>query len=69
MDSSSFRTYAVPHINVFSPAAAWYLPFYLYFFFALCQRKKEIQKKLKYRCERSHLGYRVTRVIQKEGEI
>jgi hypothetical protein len=25
------------------------LPFYLYFVFALCERKNEIQKKMKYR--------------------
>jgi len=27
--------------------------------------KNETQKKMKYRCERSHLGYRVTRVNEK----
>ena len=53
----------MPHTNAFSPAAAWYLPFYLCFVFALCERKNETQKKMKYRCERSHLSYRVTRVI------
>jgi hypothetical protein len=30
------------------------------FLFALAERKKETQKKMKYRCERSHLGYRVS---------
>jgi hypothetical protein len=37
------------------PAAAWYFLFYLYFFFALYERKKEIQMEIKYRRERSHL--------------
>jgi hypothetical protein len=41
------RTYAVPHTNAFLPAAAWYLPFYLCFLFALCERKKETQKNAK----------------------
>ena len=50
------RTYVVLHTNAFLPAAAWYLPLYLYFVFALGERKNEIQKKIKYRCERSHLG-------------
>jgi hypothetical protein len=32
-------------------------------FFALCERKKRnTKKKMKYRCERSHLGYRVSPV-------
>jgi hypothetical protein len=52
------------------PAAAWYLPFYLYFVFALCEGKNEIQKKMKYRCERSHLGYGGTPVIiQQEAAL
>jgi hypothetical protein len=38
-------SYAVPHTNTFSPAAAWYLPFYLCFVFALAERKNETQKK------------------------
>jgi hypothetical protein len=53
--SSSFsddRTYAVPQANAFLPAAAWYLLFYLYFVFALAERKNEIQKKMKYRKSR-----------------
>src|SRR5215213_4110873 len=40
------RTYAVPYTNAFSPAAAWYVPLYLYFGFALYERKTEIQKKM-----------------------
>jgi hypothetical protein len=59
---SDHRTYAVPQANAFLPAAARYLPFYLYFVFALYEGKNEIQKKMKYRCERSHLGYRVSPV-------
>ncbi len=62
LERSIARTYAVPHANAFLPAAAWYLPFYLCFVFALAERKNETQKKMKYRCERSHLGYCVTRV-------
>src|SRR5688572_13017259 len=30
------RSYAVPQANAFLPAAAWYLPFYLYF--VLCSQ-------------------------------
>jgi hypothetical protein len=45
----------VPHINAVSPAAAWYL----YFDFVLVDRKTEIQKKIKYRCERPLLSYGV----------
>jgi hypothetical protein len=40
----SIPSYAVSHTNAFSPAAAWYLPFYLCFVFALCERKNETQK-------------------------
>jgi len=36
---------------------------YLCFIFALCERKNETQKKMKHRCERSHLGYRASPVI------
>jgi hypothetical protein len=43
------RSYAVPFINAFSPAAAWYFPLYLCFDFALSERKIETQKKIKYR--------------------
>jgi ERCC4-type nuclease len=58
------RTYAVSHTNAFSPAlrpfgklrasssrelAAWYVPLYLYFGFALYERKTEMQKKMKCR--------------------
>src|SRR6266498_2071699 len=31
--------------------------------------KNETQKKMKYRCERSHLGYRVSRVIYRIGVV
>ena len=41
----SYRTYAVPHTNAFKPAEARYFSLYLYFVFALCKRKNEIQKK------------------------
>lgn len=41
------RTYAVARISAFSPAAAWYFLLYLYFVFALVERKNEIQKKKK----------------------
>jgi hypothetical protein len=41
----------------------------MYFVFALCEGKNEIQKK-KYRCERSQLAHRVTRVIiQQEAAL
>jgi hypothetical protein len=43
------RTYAVPRVNAFSPAAAWCFPLYLCFFFALYDRKNETQKKIKHR--------------------
>src|SRR3954471_15628780 len=59
------RTYTVPHANAFLPAAAWYLPFYLCFVFALAERKNETQRKMKYRCERSNLGYCVSPVINR----
>src|SRR6266496_5634000 len=39
-------------------------PLYLWFVFALAERKNEPQKKMKYRCERSYL---VHRVIPKKG--
>src|SRR5205823_3964969 len=42
--SLNSTSYAVPHTNAFSPAAAWYLPFYLCFVFALAERKNETQK-------------------------
>ena len=55
---------ALPHTNAFSPAAAWYLRFYLYAQgapgFALAARKTKHKRKVQYRCERSHLRYRVT---------
>src|SRR3954466_4805125 len=56
-------TYAVARVSPFSPAAAWYFPFYLYFVFALYERKNEIQKKMKYHCARSHLGHRVSPIM------
>jgi hypothetical protein len=34
----------VLRLNAFSPAAAWYFPFYLFFVFSLCERKNEKQK-------------------------
>jgi hypothetical protein len=42
-------SYAVPHTNAFSPAAAWYVPFYLYAqrapgFLRSASAKNEIQK-------------------------
>jgi hypothetical protein len=42
-------TYAVARVSAFSPAAAWYFLFYLYFVFARYERRNEIQKKKKYR--------------------
>src|SRR5262249_49193157 len=41
----SLRQHGTYHIN-------------LYFIFSLAERKNEIQKKIKYCCERSHLAYR-----------
>jgi hypothetical protein len=43
----NYTTYAVALSNTHLPAAAWYFLFYLYFVFALCERKDEIQKKEK----------------------
>src|ERR1043166_7640768 len=57
--------YAVLAHKHLSPAAARYLLFYLYFVFSLAERKNEIQKKIKYRCESSHLDYRL-RPVHKE---
>jgi hypothetical protein len=62
-DVSCYTSYAVPHTNAFSPAAAWYVPFDLCFVFALASAKTKHKRKVQYRCERSHLGYRVTRVM------
>jgi hypothetical protein len=45
-----FAGCVVPHANAFSPAAAWFLAFYLFFVFSLAERKSENKKK-KYRCE------------------
>jgi hypothetical protein len=36
--------YAVLHTNAFLPAAAWYLPFYLYFVFALRAQKRNTKE-------------------------
>jgi hypothetical protein len=58
-----YRTYAVPHANRFLPAAAWYLRFYLYFVFALCEHKNEIQKKIKYRSAEGWIADCVSPVI------
>jgi hypothetical protein len=55
----------VPHANRFLPAAAWYLRFYLYFVFALCERKNEIQKKIKYRSAEGWIADCVSPVTQK----
>jgi hypothetical protein len=33
----------MPRGNALEPAAAWYFPFYMYFVFALYERKNEIQ--------------------------
>jgi len=41
---ASSTTYAVALSNTTLPAAAWYSLFYLYFVFALAERKNEIQK-------------------------
>jgi hypothetical protein len=43
-DRISHSSYAVPHTNAFSPAAAWYVPLYLCFVFALAACKNETQK-------------------------
>src|SRR5580765_5477703 len=40
-DVSCYTSYAVPHTNAVSPAAAWYFPFYQCFVFALAERKNE----------------------------
>ena len=48
--------------NAALPAAAWYVPWYLWFVFALAERKNEPQKKIKYHCERAHTRHRVSRV-------
>jgi hypothetical protein len=37
----------MPHINAFSPAAAWNIPFYLFVVFALAERKNDKQKEEK----------------------
>jgi hypothetical protein len=57
------RTYAVPRLNAFEPAAAWYFLFYLCFLFALVERKKETQKKIKYRSAEGEIADCVSRVI------
>jgi hypothetical protein len=45
------RTSAIAPSNAALPAAAWYLPFNLFFVFSLAERKSEKQKEEKYRCE------------------
>jgi hypothetical protein len=58
-------TYAVPHSNAFKPAAAWHSLSYLYFVFALYERKNEIQKKIKYRSAEGWIADCVTRLDEK----
>jgi hypothetical protein len=59
----------VPHANRFLPAAAWYLRFYLYFVFALCERKNEIQKKIKYRSAEGWIADCVSPVIKRSDRM
>jgi len=59
------RTYAVARVSAFSPAAAWYFLLYLYFVFALYERKNEIQKKKKYRSAEGSIGNCVSPIIER----
>src|SRR4051794_20265478 len=60
------RTYAVPHANAFCLRQHGTCHFICtprgHPVFALCERKNETQRKMKYRCERSNLGYCVSPV-------
>ena len=56
-----YTTYVVALSNTTMPAAAWYFLFYLYFVFALAERKNEIQKEGKVPLRTPHVGHRVTR--------
>ena len=55
----SGTTYAAPHSNACSPAAALYFLFYEYLVFVLVKRKNQIQKKTKYRSAESQIANRV----------
>jgi hypothetical protein len=58
-----YTSYAVALANTTLPAAAWYSLFYLYFVFALCECKNEIQKEGKVPLRKPHVGHRVTGVV------
>jgi hypothetical protein len=57
----NYTTYAVICLRAALPAAARYVPLYLYVVFALCEGKTTYEKKEKYRCERAHTRHYATR--------